>query len=61
LRTVTIETDDAEAPTVLVPLTIGGRARPGNMIRSTATTGNVQKPKATETKPETTKPPVTAP
>lgn len=60
LRTITIETDDAEAPTVLVPLTVGGKAKSATTIRSTTATSKVES-KSKETKPETTKPPVTAP
>lgn len=62
LRTVTIETDDAEAPTVRVPLNIGGRAGPATTRRATPSSlRNVQESKTKETKPETTKPPVATP
>lgn len=62
LRTVTIETDDAEAPTVRVPLSIGGRAGAPTTRRATPSSlRNVQESKAKEAKPETTKPPVATP
>ena len=62
LRTVTIETDDAEAPTVRVPLSIGSVAGPATTRRATPpSSGDVQESKTKGTKPETTKPQVATP